>query len=82
MVPPPVAAPSAADEAAYVDSLLREYLLYRGFTGSLAAFDAERASLPPELDSADAVTDLLFGKHIPSLDVVGLTRTLALLRDR
>ena len=82
MVPPPVAAPSAADEVAYVDSLLREYLLYRGFTGSLVAFDAERASLPPELDSADAVTDLLFGKHIPSLDVVGLTRTLALLRDR
>ena len=28
------------------------------------------------------MTDLLFGKHIPSLDVVGLTRTLALLRDR
>ena len=82
MAPPPVAAPSAADEVAYVDSLLREYLLYRGFTGSLAAFDAERASLPPELDSADAVTDLLFRKHIPSLDVVGLTRTLALLRDR
>ena len=47
MVLSPVAAPSAADEAAYVDSLLREYLLYRGFTGSLAAFDAERASLPP-----------------------------------
>lgn len=82
MAPPPVAAPSAADDVAYVDSLLREYLLYRGFTGALAAFDAERASLPPELDSADAVTDLLFRKHIPSLDVVGLTRTLALLRDR
>jgi hypothetical protein len=82
MAPPPVAAPSAADEVAYVDTQLREYLLYRGFTGALAAFDAERASLPPELDSADAVTDLLFRKHIPSLDVVGLTRTLALLRDR
>ena len=65
----------------YVDTLVREYLLYRGCSGALAAFDAERGE-GQAFDRADRVAELIFGRHVPRLDAVGLSRTLGLLRDR
>ena len=71
----------AADDVPYVDMLVREYLLYRGCSGALAAFDAERGE-GQAFDRADRVAELIFGRHVPRLDAVGLSRTLRLLRDR
>jgi hypothetical protein len=69
------------DDVPYVDTLVREYLLYRGCSGALAAFDAERGE-GRAFDRADRVAELIFGRHVPRLDAVGLSRTLGLLRDR
>ena len=74
-------ASDAADDVPYVDTLVREYLLYRGCSGALAAFDAERCE-GQAFDRADRVAELIFGRHVPRLDAVGLSRTLGLLRDR
>ena len=74
-------ASDAADDVPYVDTLVREYLLYRGCSGALAAFDAERGE-GQAFDRADRVAELIFGRHVPRLDAVGLSRTLGLLRDR
>ena len=74
-------ASNAVDDVPYVDTLVREYLLYRGCSGALAAFDAERGE-GRAFDRADRVAELIFGKHVPRLDAVGLSRTLGLLRDR
>ena len=74
-------ASEAADDVPYVDTLVREYLLYRGCSGALAAFDAERGE-GQAFDRADRVAELIFGRHVPRLDAVGLSRTLGLLRDR
>ena len=65
----------AADDVPYVDMLVREYLLYRGCSGALAAFDAERGE-GQAFDRADRVAELIFGRHVPRLDAVGLSRTL------
>ena len=74
-------ASDAVDDVPYVDTLVREYLLYRGCSGALAAFDAERGE-GRAFDRADRVAELIFGRHVPRLDAVGLSRTLGLLRDR
>ena len=64
----------------YVDTLLREYLLFRGFTATLSTFNADKRN--DRADRVDKVIDLIFRRHVPQLDVDGLMSTLALLRER
>lgn len=64
----------------YVDTLFREYLLFRGFTNALTAFNADARN--DRLDRVDKVIELIFHRHLPQLDVDGLMSTLALLRER
>lgn len=64
----------------YVDTLFREYLLFRGFTNALTAFNADARN--DSLDRVEKVIELIFHRHLPQLDVDGLTSTLALLRER
>ena len=80
----PAPGASSADDVPYVDTLVREYLLYRGFTSALASFDDERAMRGADaaLDVPDRVVSLVFHRQIPRLDVHGLVRTLSLLRER
>ena len=84
--PPPVvgvgrsSASAAMEHVPYVDTLMREYLIFRGFTGTLVTFDAEARN--DRTDSVDKVVDLIFNKHVPQLDVDGLRHTLGLLRER
>tara|TARA_B110000977_G_scaffold163053_1_gene208799 strand:+ start:11785 stop:13359 length:1575 start_codon:yes stop_codon:yes gene_type:complete len=75
---------SFPDDVPYVDTLIREYMLYRGCTGALSAFDVESTSDANAIGfaNADRVCELICGKHLPRLDAVGLVRTLGLLRDR
>ena len=80
----PAPGASSADDVPYVDTLVREYLLYRGFTSALASFDDERAMRGADaaLDVPDRVVSLVFHRQLPRLDVHGLVRTLSLLRER
>ena len=72
----------ALEHIPFVDTLLREYLLYRGFVGTLAAFNTDRSNDRTHGYDVDKVVDLIFRRIIPSLDVDGLVSTLALLRER
>ena len=63
----------------YLDSLFREYLLFRGFTRSLQAFSGELATDKGCGFQADALNDLIFGRLIPQLDGQGLIGLLDFL---
>lgn len=52
----------------YIDALLKEYLLFRGFTATLSAFTHDLASDPSGGLQAERITDLLFKQLIPGLD--------------
>ena len=73
-------ASEAADDVPYVDTLVREYLLYRGARARSPRSTPSAARA--RRSTADRVAELIFGRHVPRLDAVGLSRTLGLLRDR
>ena len=45
----------------YVDTLLREYLLFRGFTATLSTFNADKRN--DRADRVDKVIDLIFRRQ-------------------
>ena len=53
------------DAIPYVDSLIKEYLLFRGFTGSLRAFNKDLASDRGRGFQADQLCELVFRKLLP-----------------
>lgn len=59
------------DAVAYADVIAREYLLFRGATGALKLFDAERADedSKTKLFKVDRVMELLFQTYIPNYQV-------------
>ncbi|KAK9842513.1 hypothetical protein WJX81_003570 [Elliptochloris bilobata] len=66
----------------YLDSLVKEYLLFRGFTRSLQAFSADTASDQSCGFQADALASLVFKRMIPQHDGNALVELLAFLQAR
>ena len=70
------------DAIPYVDSLVKEYLLFRGFTGSLRAFNRDLASDRGCGFQPDQLCELVFRKLLP-LDQAGeLMEVLEFLSSR
>ena len=55
------------DSLPYIDSLLKEYLLFRGFTQTLSAFQKELEADKGCGFQAERITDHIFRNLIPSL---------------
>jgi hypothetical protein len=70
------------DALPYTDALVKEYLLFRGFTSSLAALSADLAADAGCGLQAERLTALLFRGLIPSLDPHALVDFLELLNMR
>lgn len=70
------------DAIPYVDSLVKEYLLFRGFTGSLRAFNRDIASDRGRGFQADQLTELLFRKLLPLDQAAELMEVLEFLSSR
>ncbi|WIA14831.1 hypothetical protein OEZ85_001550 [Tetradesmus obliquus] len=64
------------DALPYVDSLIREYLLFRGFVSSLEAFGRDLDADPGCGLQADLIADLIFRKLLPGLDCSALVGLL------
>eukprot|EP00879_Flechtneria_rotunda_P022966 GHRR01024275.1.p1 GENE.GHRR01024275.1~~GHRR01024275.1.p1 ORF type:complete len:188 (+),score=66.40 GHRR01024275.1:512-1075(+) len=67
------------DALPYVDTLFKEYLLFRGFTSTLDAFSKELAADPGWGFQAERITTHIFHKLIPSLDCKQLVNFLEFL---
>lgn len=70
------------DAVPYVDSLIKEYLLFRGFTGSLRAFNRDIASDRGRGFQADQLSELLFRKLLPLDQASELMEVLEFLSSR
>jgi hypothetical protein len=66
----------------YVDGLVREYLLFRGFARASQALAADAAADRGCGFQADALARLVFGRLIPQRDGAALVELLAFLRAR
>mmetsp|Transcript_31285 Transcript_31285/g.88707 ORF Transcript_31285/g.88707 Transcript_31285/m.88707 type:complete len:407 (-) Transcript_31285:170-1390(-) len=77
-----LAAPHQDECLKYLDTLFREYLLYRGLTSTLAAFNQELATEPTSGFQSQAVCDLIFLQLIPSGNLRGLLDVTEFLRAR
>ncbi len=70
------------DAIPYVDSLVKEYLLFRGFTGSLRALNKELASDRGCGFQADQLCELVFRKLLPLDQASELMEVLDFLSKR
>ena len=70
------------DAIPYVDSLIKEYLLFRGFTGSLQAFNKDLASDRGRGFQADQLCELVFRKLLPLDHAAELMEVLDFLSNR
>ena len=70
------------DAIPYVDSLIKEYLLFRGFTGSLRAFNRDIASDRGRGFQADQLCELVFRKLLPLDQASELMEVLEFLSNR
>ncbi len=66
----------------YVDSLIREYLLFRGFARASQAFAADAAADRGCGFQADALASLVFARLIPQRDGAALVELLEFLQAR
>ena len=73
---------ASMDAIPYVDSLIKEYLLFRGFTGSLRAFNRDIASDRGQGFQADQLCDMVFGKLLPLNQASELMEVLEFLSNR
>lgn len=64
------------DAIPHVDALVREYLLFRGFTKALHAFDADHAADRGCGFQAEQISNLLFGRLVAQHDGEGLIALL------
>jgi hypothetical protein len=67
------------DALPYVDALIKEYLLFRGFQATLTSFTADLAADPGCGFQAERITDLIFRQLIPGLDCTALVEFLEFL---
>ncbi|GLC41268.1 WD repeat-containing protein 91 [Pleodorina starrii] len=70
------------DSLPYVDTLFKEYLLFRGFTATLQSFGAELAADRCCGFQAEALCELIFGQLLPQCRTTQLMELLELLADR
>lgn len=70
------------DAIPYVDSLVKEYLLFRGFTGTLRAFNKDLASDRGCGFQADQLCELVFRKLLPLNQATELMEVLDFLSNR
>ncbi|GIL81362.1 hypothetical protein Vretimale_1077 [Volvox reticuliferus] len=70
------------DSLPYVDTLFKEYLLFRGFTATLQAFSAELSADRCCGFQAEALCELIFGQLLPQCRTTQLMELLELLADR
>lgn len=70
---------SEMDALPYVDTLFKEYLLFRGFTNTVEAFNKDLAKDPGCGFQAERITELIFRKLIPGLDCQQLVDFLEFL---
>ena len=70
------------DAIPYVDSLVKEYLLFRGFTGSLRAFNKDLASDRGCGFQPDQLCELVFRKLVPLDQAHELMEVLDFLSNR
>ena len=70
------------DAIPYVDSLVKEYLLFRGFTGSLRAFNRDLASDRGCGFQPDQLCELVFRKLLPLDQAAELMEVLDFLSTR
>ncbi|GLI61036.1 hypothetical protein VaNZ11_003300 [Volvox africanus] len=70
------------DSLPYVDTLFKEYLLFRGFTATLQAFSAELSADRCCGFQAEALCELIFGQLLPHCRTTQLMELLELLADR
>ena len=73
---------ASMDAIPYVDSLIKEYLLFRGFTGSLRAFNRDLASDRGQGFQADQLCDMIFRKLLPLDQASELMEVLEFLNNR
>lgn len=73
---------ASMDAIPYVDSLIKEYLLFRGFTGSLRAFNRDIASDRGRGFQADQLSELIFRKLLPLDQASELMEVLEFLSSR
>ena len=66
----------------YLDQLVQEYLLFRGFTHALQAFAADNAADCSCGFQADALASLVFRRLIPHHDGSALVELLEFLQAR
>lgn len=71
---------ASMDAIPYVDSLIKEYLLFRGFTGSLRALNRDIAS--DRGFQADHLCDMVFRKLLPLDQASELMEVLEFLSNR
>ncbi|EFJ45079.1 hypothetical protein VOLCADRAFT_94556 [Volvox carteri f. nagariensis] len=70
------------DSLPYVDTLFKEYLLFRGFTATLQSFSAELEADRCCGFQAEALCELIFGQLLPQCRTSQLMEVLELLADR
>ena len=70
------------DAIPYVDSLIKEYLLFRGFTGTLRAFNKDLASDRGCGFQADQLCELVFRRLVPLDQASELMEVLDFLNSR
>lgn len=70
------------DAIPYVDKLVSEYLLFRGFTTTFQAFNSEKSADRGCGYQAEQISNLIFGRLIPKHDGRGLVDLLSFLKTQ
>jgi hypothetical protein len=70
---------TGVDALPYVDALIKEYLLFRGFTATLSSFTKDLAADPGCGFQAERITEVIFRQLIPGLDCQQLVEFLEYL---
>ena len=70
------------DELPYIDTLFKEYLLFRGFTQTLRVFESERAGDRVAGFQVKRIVQLIFQVYIPQFDHEKLLALLDFLSQR
>lgn len=66
----------------YAEELLREFLVFRGFTGTLQAFEAELATDIGKGFQVDKLLELVFSGYVPKFQAEKLVSLLSFFRHR
>lgn len=65
----------------YAEELVREFLVFRGFTNALQAFEKELATDIGKGFQVDKILDLIFSVYIPKFDADKLVDLLSFFRN-